>query len=82
MVAVGARPIDALEGLRRAGVRRVDVLVVDGRGSAELVRVLRHRWPLGRVIDAADTAPVRFRVGRLTVVVAPPARAEVRVLPP
>ncbi|WP_421119374.1 hypothetical protein ACE2AJ_18760 [Aquihabitans daechungensis] len=64
------------------GIRRIDVLVVDGRGSPEVVGVLRHRWRVGRVVDGATTTPVRLQVGRLVVTVAPPAAIEVQVLPP
>ncbi|MGN6692994.1 MAG: ComEC/Rec2 family competence protein [Aquihabitans sp.] len=69
----GAQPVDALEVLRRTGVRRIDVLITGGRGGPEIARVLRHRWPVGRVIDAQATAPVRVLVGGLDVAVAPPA---------
>ena len=78
----GASPGHALEVLRLAGVRRIDVLVVDGRGAEEVVRVLRHRWPVGRVVDAAATAPVHLLVGAIEVAVVPPAPPEVRVRPP
>jgi competence protein ComEC len=44
-------PVDLLAGLRRAGVRRIDLAVLPARQSAELERVLRHRWPVGRVIE-------------------------------
>jgi competence protein ComEC len=82
VVAEGTGAADALEGLRRAGVRRIDVLVVDGRGGGDLARVLRHRWVVGRMIDASSAVPLRFRVGRLLVTVAPPAVPAVQVLPP
>ncbi len=82
VVADGTSPAGALEGLRRAGVRRIDALVVDGRRSAELVRVLRHRWRVGHVVDAASTAPVQLLVGRLLIRVVPPVLPEVQVLPP
>jgi competence protein ComEC len=82
VVVEGARPIEVLEALREVGVRRIDVLAVDGRGTADLVRVLRHRWPIGRVIDASTSGAVRLRVGRLDIAVVPPARVDVRALPP
>jgi competence protein ComEC len=43
-------PVDLLEDLRRAGVRRVDRLVVGGRAAAEVERVVRHRWPVSEVV--------------------------------
>ncbi len=82
VVADGTKPLDALEGLRNAGVRRIDVLVVDGRAAAELARVLAHRWRIGRVIDAGTTPPVRIRVGGLVVAVAPPAVPDVHARAP
>jgi hypothetical protein len=80
--ARAARPIDALEALRTAGVRRIDVLVVEGRGGAEVARVLRHRWTVGRVVDAVAGPAVRLRLGGLDVAVQPPAPPEVRVRSP
>jgi competence protein ComEC len=72
-----ARPEDALGGLRRAGVRRID-LVLAGRGSrrlGEVVAALDDRWPLGAVwapsdhqIRGARVAPLgRWRVPGLAV---------------
>lgn len=53
----GAAPTPALlEGLRRAGVRRIDVLVVDGGDPQAIVRTLTHRWEVRRVI-ARPRAP-------------------------
>lgn len=43
-------PVDLLEDLRRAGVRRVDRLVVGGRAAGEVERVVRHRWPVSEVV--------------------------------
>jgi hypothetical protein len=43
-------PVDLLEDLRRAGVRRVDRLVVGGRTGVEVERVVRHRWPVSEVV--------------------------------
>lgn len=78
----GARPLAVLEQLRRAGVRRVDVLVVEGRGAAELERIVRHRWEVGHVIDPSASGPVRVRVGALEVVASPGEPAQVRAAPP
>ncbi len=72
VVVDGARPIDVLETLRDGGVRRIDVLVATGRLAPEVARVLRHRWPVGRVIDP-QVETVRLAVGGLEVRVEPPA---------
>lgn len=82
IVTGGARPVDLLESLRTSGVRRVDVLVVTGRGGADLERAIRHRWVVRRVIDPAVSGPLRLQVGRLVLAVAPPGPAEVTVVPP
>jgi competence protein ComEC len=73
VVVDGAPPVHALEALRTAGVRRIDVLVTRGRDGPETVRVLRHRWPVRRVIDGQATPPIRLVVGGLDVTVAPPS---------
>ncbi len=73
-------PERLLEGLRRAGVRRVDLVVVAAGGPADAsaVAALRHRWlvaavwaPPGNELTAARTvaAPERLRVGGLEVTV-------------
>ena len=46
-----------LEALRRAGVRRIDELVTDRPPDPDLIRALRHRWPLGRIVDRSDPDP-------------------------
>ncbi len=50
---------DLLEGLRRAGVRRIDVLEVPSAPSPDLLRSLRHRWMVG----AVRVVPARVRSG-------------------
>lgn len=82
VVVDGAPVLPVLEGLRKAGVQWIDVLVADGPAAPELVRVLRHRWRVGRVVDAGGDLPVRIQVGGLAVEVVPPAPPEVRALPP
>jgi hypothetical protein len=77
----GARPVDVLEGLRRVGVRRIDVLVAQGRDVAEVERVLRHRWRVGRVIDPATTGALRVQTGGLQIVVGPGEPVAVQVVP-
>ena len=77
----GARPVDVLEGLRRVGVRRIDVLVTRGREVAELERALRHRWYVGRVIDPSTTGALRIRTGGVQIVVSPGESAAVQVVP-
>lgn len=58
-------PRVALEGLRRAGVRRIDALVAEGRPPDDLVEALRHRWTVGRVLTAEQ--PTRLAVGAIEV---------------
>lgn len=73
-------PERLLEGLRRAGVRRIDLVVVAAGGPADAsaVAAMRHRWvvaavwaPLGNELTAARTlaARERLRVGGLDVTV-------------
>jgi ComEC/Rec2-related protein len=79
------RADDLLEGLRRAGVRRIDVLAVRGGGPATsaLVAAVRHRWRPGEVLapdghaipDARTPRPgATLAVGRLAVTVESPRR--------
>ena len=56
-----------LEGLRRAGVGRLDLVVSPGGLGRELNDALEHRWPLGRVLVVADSDPTRLAVGGLVV---------------
>ena len=76
------RPLELLEVMRTRGVRRVDVLVIAGARGAEVDRVVRHRWKVGRTLDAATTGPTRLRVGDLVVTVVPSAAPAVVVRPP
>ncbi len=64
-----------LEGLRLAGVRRIDVLVSEHEPSPDVVRALRHRWPVTRLL--ATTAPIRLAVGGLVVDVVEPGEVSV-----
>jgi hypothetical protein len=41
---------DLLEDLRRAGVRRIDVLRSDEPLDPDLVAALRHRWPVTHLV--------------------------------
>ncbi|WP_426575056.1 ComEC/Rec2 family competence protein [Aquihabitans sp. McL0605] len=77
-----AQPGGVLQDLRGAGVRRIDLLLIDGGDVAGLARSVRHRWPVGRVLDARTTAPVRLRLGSLTIDVVPPGPPEVVAEPP
>jgi competence protein ComEC len=71
VVDAGGRPADALEGLRRAGVRRLDVVVLPEADTA-LLAALRHRWTVRRVVVLEDLqAPLALVVGGLEVRVEP-----------
>ncbi|MEO6989467.1 MAG: ComEC/Rec2 family competence protein [Aquihabitans sp.] len=43
-------PTPLLQDLRRAGVRRIDVVHATTEPRPEVMRALRHRWPVGPVI--------------------------------
>jgi ComEC/Rec2-related protein len=60
------RPLDLLADLRRVGTRRLDLVVAPGGLDVALAGALRHRWPLGRVLDASE-APISARAGPLRV---------------
>ncbi|CAN5909828.1 hypothetical protein BH23ACT2_BH23ACT2_24580 [soil metagenome] len=60
-----------LEQLRRAGVRRIDLVVASSEPSPEVLGALRHRWPVDRVLAVDDVGPVRERVGDLLIDAAP-----------
>lgn len=64
IVSGPVQPGRLLEGLRRVGVRRIDVVVSSSGGvrAGEVTAVLRHRWPVGRVL-----APRNNRVPGATV---------------
>lgn len=57
VVVGGASARDLLEGLRRAGVRRIDVLHADGPVDAATLRALRHRWAVGVVVAPGEGQP-------------------------
>ncbi len=71
---------DLLEGLRRAGVRRLDA-VAGANGEVPepaVVAVLAHRYPVGRVVDPARISG-GLAIGGLVVAVGPVGRIEVWV---
>lgn len=83
VLLLGNRPraADLLQDLRRAGVRRLDLVVTAGSIHGDLARALRHRWTVGPLIDASSGATtatvgtVRVTVdkgGNVTVAKAPP----------
>lgn len=79
--ARGGGRIDlVLRDLRRAGVRRIDALVVAGPGDA-LAATLRHRWRIGAVVDADTPATVSV-VGPFEIEARPPDDPTVRPRPP
>lgn len=60
------RPADLLQDLRRAGTRKLDLVVAPGGLDDDLARALQHRWPLGAVLDA-EAGPSTARVGPLEI---------------
>ena len=72
VIVLGAQrspsPGRALEAFRRAGVRRIDLLVA-ADPPPRLLRALRHRWSVGQVLDPLK--PVEVTVGGLRVEVDP-----------
>lgn len=44
-----ADPGRVMEALRRCGVRRIDLLRLDGPGDPDLIGALRHRWSVARI---------------------------------
>ena len=48
-----SRPMPLLEDLRRAGVRRIDIVHATTEPRPDVLRALRHRWPVGPVIVTA-----------------------------
>jgi ComEC/Rec2-related protein len=66
-----------LEALRRVGVRRLDLVVLPTAAPA-VVDALRHRWSVGRVIEADGTSRVALDLGDLTVEVDATAGTTVR----
>lgn len=68
VVTPGTGPTATLEGLRRAGVTRVDLLVVGpGAVAAEEERAARHRARVARTWWAGRDPPVSVRLGALDV---------------
>jgi competence protein ComEC len=55
-----------LEALRRAGTTHIDLVVGPSEGSGDLVRALRHRWPMGPLLDPT-AGPTSITVGALEV---------------
>lgn len=69
---------DLMAGLRRAGVRRLDLVVAAGGLAPDVDRALRHRWPLGATLDP-ETGPAAVQVGSLRVDATSDGRVQVRV---
>ena len=60
----GADEADTLAALHRAGVRRIDVLVVDaGRGGRRTAATVGEQWPVRRRIEADADASASVMVG-------------------
>jgi len=68
---------DLMAGLRRAGTGRIDLVI--GRADVDLVNALRHRWPVGVVVDPATAPSNLLLVGGLVVDLRGPPTATVAV---
>lgn len=80
VIAPGTGPTAALEGLRRAGVTQVDLLVVGpGATAADEERAARHRARVSRVWWGGRDAPTTVRAGDLVATLAVAADGGVRV---
>lgn len=76
------QPLPVLQDLRMAGIRRVDVAVVPGRTGQDIVRSIRHRWPIGEVIDPSSAPAERVTVGGLVVTITGDGRSIVTAVNP
>jgi ComEC/Rec2-related protein len=75
---------DLLAGLRRAGVRRIDLLVADGRRLRATADLVGHRWRVAAIRPSSPDRPIRLRIGGLLVALSPgrdPVVAAGRVRP-
>jgi competence protein ComEC len=69
-VSGGSGVLDALDAVRRAAVRRIDLLVVDpGRMSSRTASAMQEQWPVRRRVDVGPGSAGTWTVGRLGVVV-------------
>lgn len=69
VIAPRTGPTATLEGLRHAGVTRIDLLVVGpGSGAGDEAAAARHRARVGRVWWMGRDPPTSIRLGRLAVV--------------
>lgn len=75
------RAADLLQGLRRAGVRRLDLVVAATTVGPDLVATLRHRWVVATTLDGAR-GPMRAAVGPLIVTVPSAGPIQVVRAPP
>ena len=79
-VLVLDRRLDAqrlLEGLRRTGTRRLDLVVRAGGLPPDVARALGHRWSVGPTLDPAS-GPARAVVGPLAVAIDAQGRVAVQ----
>jgi competence protein ComEC len=69
------RDSSVLAGLRDAGARRVDVVVLrsGARAASDLVAVLRRAWPVGTVLAPGAASPPAGRPADGPVAVSPPS---------
>jgi competence protein ComEC len=55
-----------MQDLRRAGTRRLDLVVTPADPAPDLIAGLHHRWPVGRAVARADL-PASLRIGGLRI---------------
>jgi competence protein ComEC len=66
-----------LQSLRRAGVRRVDLLVEGHGRGPRTAALLRHRWPVTSVVERPEVGVVLVELGSKAVTVPAQGRIEV-----
>ena len=62
---------DIMAGLRRTGTGRLDLVVTSA--DPYLLQALRHRWPVGVVVDPSTAPATRVRVGAVVLDLPGPA---------
>jgi hypothetical protein len=84
IVAVEGRPSDAqlLQSIRRAGVRRIDLLVEESGRGQRTAALLRYRWSVGAVVERPERGVLRVDLGPQPIAVPADGPVEVGLRPP